>query len=76
MAGRGVEPYAVHTVRALEAPRASDELRQAALDAAPGPYTVWGPDQWRDAVAVFPQFGALPAMLQDARVACEQLGFQ
>eukprot|EP00974_Lingulodinium_polyedra_P068819 6664649-Lingulodinium_polyedra.AAC.1 len=40
------------------------------------PYTVWGPDQWRDAVAVFPQRGALPVMLQDARVACAHLGLQ
>eukprot|EP00974_Lingulodinium_polyedra_P015598 1510588-Lingulodinium_polyedra.AAC.1 len=67
MTGGGVEPYAVHTVRALDAPMASDELQQAALDAAPGPYAVWGPDQWRDAVAVFPQRGAFPIMLQDAR---------
>eukprot|EP00974_Lingulodinium_polyedra_P100365 9721338-Lingulodinium_polyedra.AAC.1 len=49
--GEGVEPYAVHTVRAFDAPRALNGLRQAALDGALEPYTVWGPDQWRDAVA-------------------------
>eukprot|EP00974_Lingulodinium_polyedra_P101779 9858117-Lingulodinium_polyedra.AAC.1 len=60
MTGEGVEPYAVHTVRALDAPRALSGLRQAALEGAAEPYTVWGPEQWRDAVAVFPQRGALP----------------
>eukprot|EP00974_Lingulodinium_polyedra_P007960 758102-Lingulodinium_polyedra.AAC.1 len=49
MTGEGVEPYAVRTVRALDAPGALGGLRQAALEGATEPYTVWGPDHWRDA---------------------------
>eukprot|EP00974_Lingulodinium_polyedra_P081005 7847604-Lingulodinium_polyedra.AAC.1 len=38
--------------------------------------TVWGPDHWRDAVAVFPRAGALPAMIALATEACPRLGVQ
>eukprot|EP00974_Lingulodinium_polyedra_P066309 6417013-Lingulodinium_polyedra.AAC.1 len=66
MTGEGVEPYAVHTVRALDAPGTLGGLRQAALEGATEPYTVRGPDHWRDAVAIFPQQGSLPVMTRDA----------
>eukprot|EP00974_Lingulodinium_polyedra_P099543 9641318-Lingulodinium_polyedra.AAC.1 len=37
---------------------------------------VWGPEQWRDAVAAFPVRGVLTTMLQEAQVACARLGLQ
>eukprot|EP00974_Lingulodinium_polyedra_P095060 9212065-Lingulodinium_polyedra.AAC.1 len=39
MTGESVEPYAVHTVRALDAPEALAGLRQAAFEGATEPYT-------------------------------------
>eukprot|EP00974_Lingulodinium_polyedra_P055072 5296462-Lingulodinium_polyedra.AAC.1 len=53
MTGGNVEPYASRTVRALGVPLALNAPRHAA-DAETGPFMVWGPDHWRDAVAVFP----------------------
>eukprot|EP00974_Lingulodinium_polyedra_P036274 3478709-Lingulodinium_polyedra.AAC.1 len=40
------------------------------------PRRVWGPDAWRDAVAVFPRVDAFPAMLAAALEAAERHGFQ
>eukprot|EP00974_Lingulodinium_polyedra_P068381 6621983-Lingulodinium_polyedra.AAC.1 len=60
MTGGGIEPYASHTVRALDSPLAQNALRQAA-DAETDSIMVWGPEHWRDVVAVFPQYGAVPA---------------
>eukprot|EP00974_Lingulodinium_polyedra_P037742 3620222-Lingulodinium_polyedra.AAC.1 len=65
MTGPGVAEWAVHTLRCQDAPCAEAELREAARGSADRP-EVWGPDQWRDAVAIFPRLDALPAMLATA----------
>eukprot|EP00974_Lingulodinium_polyedra_P108852 10535756-Lingulodinium_polyedra.AAC.1 len=73
MTGAGIEPYASHTVRCIDAPRALSQLRSAERgedDEAP---PIWGPDAWRDAVAVFPRRDAFPAMLAAALEAAEHL---
>eukprot|EP00974_Lingulodinium_polyedra_P047488 4558047-Lingulodinium_polyedra.AAC.1 len=37
---------------------------------------IWGPEAWRDAVAVFPNRGAFPSMLASALEAVEHIGGQ
>eukprot|EP00974_Lingulodinium_polyedra_P066289 6415121-Lingulodinium_polyedra.AAC.1 len=67
MDGGHVEPWAAHTVRVRGSPQVADRLRQAVREQPRQQCTVWGPEQWRDAVAVFPVRGALTKMLQEAQ---------
>eukprot|EP00974_Lingulodinium_polyedra_P029276 2820875-Lingulodinium_polyedra.AAC.1 len=76
MTGPGIEPWAVHTLRCVDVPGAHNALRQAARGDDEEAPDVWGPDHWRDAVAVFPRVDALPAVLQAAHEAAPHLRVQ
>eukprot|EP00974_Lingulodinium_polyedra_P005833 553020-Lingulodinium_polyedra.AAC.1 len=68
MNGPGIEPWAAHTLRCVDSPGALEALRTAARGGDQEAPSVWGPDHWRDAVAIFPRADALPAMLCAAAV--------
>eukprot|EP00974_Lingulodinium_polyedra_P050618 4868838-Lingulodinium_polyedra.AAC.1 len=76
MTGPGIEPYAAHTVRCIDAPRTLARLFDAERGADDEAPPLWGPEAWRDAVAVFPHKDALPAMLAAALEAAEHMGFR
>eukprot|EP00974_Lingulodinium_polyedra_P117646 11164052-Lingulodinium_polyedra.AAC.1 len=54
MTGEGIEPYASHTVRCIDAPVVQAEILRAERGGGPEAPPIWGPEAWRDAVAVFP----------------------
>eukprot|EP00974_Lingulodinium_polyedra_P071836 6950870-Lingulodinium_polyedra.AAC.1 len=61
MQGPGIEPYAVHALRCVDAPAVMARLQDAARGQDRGAPPVCGPDHWRDAVAIFPRADAMPA---------------
>eukprot|EP00974_Lingulodinium_polyedra_P122763 11184119-Lingulodinium_polyedra.AAC.1 len=63
-------------LRCSDAPAVVARLQEAARGLDPEAPTVWGPDHWRDAVAIFPRADALPAMLALATEAGHRLGVQ
>eukprot|EP00974_Lingulodinium_polyedra_P027573 2665632-Lingulodinium_polyedra.AAC.1 len=60
----------------MDAPLTQARLRDAANGSDPAAPAIWGPDHWRDAVAVFPRADALPAMMALATEAGPMLGVQ
>eukprot|EP00974_Lingulodinium_polyedra_P038593 3698778-Lingulodinium_polyedra.AAC.1 len=76
MTGAGIDAYAVHIVRALDAPSVALPLRRAITNCDIPGCTVWGPECWREAVAVYPRRGAIPAILTELSVACAHLGLR
>eukprot|EP00974_Lingulodinium_polyedra_P068789 6661067-Lingulodinium_polyedra.AAC.1 len=59
-------------MRCHNAPAAATVLGEAARG-KDGPADVWGPEHWKDAVAVFVQTDALPALLSAAEQHAEHL---
>eukprot|EP00974_Lingulodinium_polyedra_P074999 7268066-Lingulodinium_polyedra.AAC.1 len=63
MTGPGVGPWLAHALRCHDAPAAATALNEAARGKE-GPVDVWGPEHWKDAVAVF---------VRNRRTACTAL---
>eukprot|EP00974_Lingulodinium_polyedra_P011768 1136093-Lingulodinium_polyedra.AAC.1 len=68
MSAPSVEPWAVHTMRCLDAPCVFEALRAAVRGDDQEAPMVWGPDHWRYAVAIFPRAGVLPVMFGAAAI--------
>eukprot|EP00974_Lingulodinium_polyedra_P012178 1174799-Lingulodinium_polyedra.AAC.1 len=66
MTGIGIDAYAVHIVRAEVAYALECAISVCDI---PG-CTVWGPHCWREAVAIYPRRGAIPAILAELTIAC------
>eukprot|EP00974_Lingulodinium_polyedra_P134009 11227844-Lingulodinium_polyedra.AAC.1 len=66
MRGPGAGPVATHILRCRGAPEVLRILQVAAEGGDAAAPEVWGPEEWREAVALYLKMGAMPAIYAEA----------